>query len=175
MIKPTPEQIQRACDTANTAGCYIWYPAHYGSYGNYSFTALADTIAKLHAETERADRATAARADRETADIECLRGILSVTQAERDKARADLAEIDRLLALTSPVPGSNLSRAAAIAAPYHVVTDPLQEAAIEIVLSDATARTENQIKAIREGKAGQDKIALARAGIERGLEIGRTA
>ena len=66
--KPTPEQIQRACDLANEAKgtTNFWLPRDYGQLS--AFTALADTIAKLDA-----------------------------MQAERDKATADLGEISRLL------------------------------------------------------------------------------
>jgi len=65
--KPTPEQIQRACDLANGPNdATPWFPGHYGACT--VITALADTIAQLDA-----------------------------MQAERDKARSDLGAISRLL------------------------------------------------------------------------------
>ena len=67
MTKPTPEQIQRACDLANGPNdATPWFPGHYGV--TTIVTALADTIAQLDA-----------------------------MQAERDKARSDLGAISRLL------------------------------------------------------------------------------
>ena len=46
--KPTPEQIQRACDLANGPNdATPWFPGHYGACT--VITALADTIAKLDA------------------------------------------------------------------------------------------------------------------------------
>ena len=125
--KPTPEQIQRACDSLNTASGIPnnYNPRHYGV--NPDFTALADTIAKLDA-----------------------------MQAERDKARADLGEISRLL--DQPMVNS----ARAIAAPYRVETDPLVEALVA-----ANARLCDS----EEGYAPILRAELAK----RGLEIGRSA
>ena len=104
--KPTPEQIQRACDLANAKpGCEVWIPKEYGRYG--SLTALADTIAKLDA-----------------------------MQAERDKARADLGEIyiqlDGVSGLHRLADDSRQAIEAAhdLAAPYRVETDPLVEALV---------------------------------------------
>lgn len=101
--KPTPEQIQRACGLINTEG----RAAGDGSIWNPldfdvfpSLKVLADTIAKLDA-----------------------------MQAERDKARTDLGEIDRIAAFNTGSPlGTHTARLdmiLAIAAPYRVETDPL--------------------------------------------------
>ena len=93
--KPTPEQIQRACDLAT---CYN--PVDYRSgTASAGAVALADTIAKVDA-----------------------------MQAERDKATADLGEIDRIAeegVWGHPSAARNAQRVAAIAAPYRVETDPL--------------------------------------------------
>lgn len=53
-LKPTAEQIQRACDLANVAGVPNWKPKNYAA-GNIcaTFTALADTLAR--AEKAEAD------------------------------------------------------------------------------------------------------------------------
>ena len=132
--KPTPEQIQRACDLANAKpGCEVWIPKEYGRYG--SLTALADTIAQLDA-----------------------------VQAERDKARADLGEIDRIAeegVWGHPSTARNAQRVAAIAAPYRVETDPLV-AAISAAIGEY----------IMPG-APWDKLRAELA--KRGLEIGRSA
>ncbi len=130
--KPTPEQIQRACDLL---GRY-WTPKAYGRESSGCLTTLADTIAKLDA-----------------------------MQAERDKARADLAEIDRIAKaalwhINLPTGPSN--RVAAIAAPYRVETDPLVEALVA-----ANARLCDS----EEGYAPILRAELAK----RGLEIGRAA
>ena len=105
--KPTPEQIQRACDLANEAKGIpdFWFPRDYGQLS--VFTALADTIAKLDA-----------------------------MQAERDKARADLGEIyiqlDGVSGLHRLADDSRQAIEAAhdLAAPYRVETDPLVEALV---------------------------------------------
>ncbi len=130
--KPTPEQIQRACDLL---GRY-WTPKAYGRESSGCLTTLADTIAQLDA-----------------------------MQAERDKARADLAEIDRIAKaalwhINLPTGPSN--RVAAIAAPYRVETDPLVEALVA-----ANARLCDS----EEGYAPILRAELAK----RGLEIGRAA
>ena len=105
--KPTPEQIQRACDLANAAASEqgAWELGDYSQIG--VFTALADTIAKLDA-----------------------------MQAERDKARADLGEIyiqlDGVSGLHRLADDSRQAIEAAhdLAAPYRVETDPLVEALV---------------------------------------------
>lgn len=108
--KPTPEQIQRACDLANEAKGIpdFWFPRDYGQLS--VFTALADTIAKLDA-----------------------------MQAERDKAWADLGEIyiqlDGVSGLHRFADDSRQAIEAAhdLAATYRVETDPLVEALRTIV------------------------------------------
>ena len=133
--KPTPEQIQRACDLANGGNdALLWHTGHYGV--TTIVTALADTIAKLDA-----------------------------MQAERDKARADLGEIDRIAeegVWGHPSASRNAQRVAAIAAPYRVETDPLVEALVA-----ANARLCDS----EEGYAPILRAELAK----RGLEIGRSA
>lgn len=113
--KPTPEQIQRACDLANgAANAVAWEPSDYGHIG--AFTALADTIAKLDAKDAMVDGQAA---------------LIATLTAERDKARADLGEIDRIAVKAgwrSEVTGGSYSakqEIAAIAATYRVETDPL--------------------------------------------------
>ena len=85
--KPTPEQIQRACDLANErSGGAHWRSTDYGRHGN--LTALADTIAQLDAKDAMIDGQAA---------------LIATLTAERDEARAVLdnmdVEIDRLLRL----------------------------------------------------------------------------
>ena len=75
--KPTPEQIQRACVMLTGS----WDPSLYGLPGSGSLTALADTIAELDDMRKLAK------------DFEAT--IISL-KAERDKARADLREIERI-------------------------------------------------------------------------------
>ena len=144
--KPTPEQIQRACDLASeAAGMHnAWTPKDYRHHG--CLTALADTIARLDA-----------------------------MQAERDKARADLAEIDRIAKaalwhINLPTGPSN--RVAAIAAPYRVETDPLLLEAREIA-----AASDNMVAAnVRAGEWDNSHIVqCCLAALKRGLEIGRSA
>ncbi len=53
--KPTPEQIQRACDLL---GRY-WTPKAYGRESSGCLTTLADTIAQLDAMQAERDKATA--------------------------------------------------------------------------------------------------------------------
>ena len=107
MTKPTPDQIQRACDLVNAKpGASHWTTTDYGRAAH--ITALGDTIAQLDAKDAMIDTLT----------------------AERDKARADLGEIDRLALDAgwgdgSLSAGANISR---IAAAYRVETDPLVEA-----------------------------------------------
>ena len=135
--KPTPEQIQRACDLANASNpAFVYTAIDYDDLRNHSFRALADTIAQLDA-----------------------------MQAERDKARADLAEIDRIAeegVWGHPSAARNAQRVAAIAAPYRVETDPLVEALVA-----ANARLCDS----EEGYAPILRAELAK----RGLEIGRAA
>ena len=116
--KPTPEQIQRACDMLSPC----WPPEVYGRHGSTALTALADTIAKLDA-----------------------------MQAERDKARADLGAISRLL--DQPM----VNPARAIAAPYRVETDPLEAEADKLMAMDQSTRV------------------IVLSALKRGLEIGRQA
>jgi hypothetical protein len=51
--------------------------------------------------------------------------------------------------------------------------DPLLLEARELVIQDGTIRTVNQIEAIRDGRAGKGKVALAFAALKRGMELGR--
>lgn len=60
-----------------------------------------------------------------------------------------------------------------IAAHEPAPVDPIRQEAIELVLADEVGRTSNQQRAIREGRAGQQKVALAMAAIERGMELAR--
>ena len=62
--KPTPEQIQRACDLASeAAGMHnAWTPKDYRHHG--CLTALADTIAKLDAMQAERDKARAGQTNR---------------------------------------------------------------------------------------------------------------
>lgn len=114
--KPTPEQIQRACDLAMDADHMSggWSLKDYGLHG--CFTALADTIAQLDAKDAMIDGQAA---------------LIATLTAERDKATADLGEIDRI-ALHAGWTGDDNPKSdnprvaiAAIAAPYRVETDPL--------------------------------------------------
>ena len=138
---PTPKQIQQACDLINTE-------ARAGGDGSTwnpldfdvfpSLKVLADTIAKLDA-----------------------------MQAERDKAWADLREIDRNAeegGWSFPDAAAKAKRVAAIAAPYRVETDPLELAvrgALEPIWKHGTPSREDAIAAV--------------TGAVRGLEIGRSA
>ena len=111
--KPTPEQIQRACDLANgAANAVAWEPSDYGHIG--AFTALADTIARLDA-----------------------------MQAERDKATADLGAIDEIVVLygwNKPEADIGKKTVAAIAAPYRVEADPLEAEADKLMAMDQSTR-----------------------------------
>ena len=139
MTKPTEAQIQRACDLASeAAGTHNAWAPK--DYRHHgAFTALADTIAQLDA-----------------------------MQAERDKARADLAEIyiqlDGVSGLHRLADDSRQAIEAAhdLAAPYRVETDPLVEALVA-----ANARLCDS----EEGYAPILRAELAK----RGLEIGRAA
>ena len=129
-----------------------------GDYAlNGCFTALADTIAQLDA-----------------------------MQAERDKARADLGEIDALLEGQPPI-NSSLTDAQAIAAPYRVETDPLEYAIGDLVekpkgypfpgkVVSAFAVTGGQRFVVEsELSPGMLHIFSASQLAKRGLEIGRSA
>jgi len=111
--KPTPEQIQRACDLANgAANAVAWEPSDYGHIG--AFTALADTIAQLDA-----------------------------MQAERDKATADLGAIDEIVVLygwNKPEADIGKKTVAAIAATHRVETDPLEAEADKLMAMDQSTR-----------------------------------
>ena len=150
--KPTPAQIQRACDLANAKpGMGGVAFAEYGRYG--SLTALADTIAKLDA-----------------------------MQAERDKARADLAEIDRIAeegVWGHPSAARNAQRVAAIAAPYRVETDPLDDLLWQTLIAWESGDDPGYGKRLGspEGLPAWDtaKAAFRAELAKRGLEIGRSA
>lgn len=122
--KPTPEQIQRACDLLNAASGIPnnYNPRHYSQIG--VFTALADTIAKLDAKDAMVDGQAA---------------LIATLTAERDKARADLGEIyiqlDGVSGLHRFADDSRQAIEAAhdLAATYRVETDPLVEALRTIV------------------------------------------
>ena len=152
MTEPTPEQIQRACDLARDNGSFF----EVGDYAlNGCFTALADTIAELD---EQARAVMAVHAELFVATMEN-----AAMQAERDKARADLEEIDALLEGQPPI-NSSLTDAQAIAAPYRVETDPVDD------LINAIA------KQMRDGPLDVIWHELLRAELaKRGLEIGRSA
>ena len=131
-IKPTPEQIQRACDLLHGEYC----ASSYGRLNYNELTALADTIAKLDA-----------------------------MQEERDKACADLGEIDKIAddgGWSYPDSSQNCQAVANIAARHRVETDPLVEALVA-----ANARLCDS----EEGYAPILRAELAK----RGLEIGRAA
>ena len=49
--------------------------------------------------------------------------------------------------------------------------DPLLYIARAVVIQDGTTRTVNQIEAIRDGKAGHEKVAYALAGLRKGREM----
>ena len=149
--KPTPEQIQRACDLLNAASGIPnnYNPRHYGV--NPDFTALADTIAKLDA-----------------------------MQADRDKARADLGEIyiqlDGVSGLHRLADDSRQAIEAAhdLAAPYRVETDP-NEQAFAAILQAAYGRPGGYVSTIDEWKAACNFSAGVAELAKRGLEIGRAA
>ena len=150
--KPTPEQIQRACDLANAPNdALLWHTGHYGV--TTIVTALADTIAKLDAKDAMVDGQAA---------------LIATLTAERDKARADLGEIyiqlDGVSGLHRLADDSRQAIEAAhdTAAPYRVETDPLVEALVA-----ANARLCDS----EEGYAPILRAELAK----RGLEIGRAA
>ena len=151
--KPTHKQIQQACDLANAAASErgAWELGDYSQIG--VFTALADTIAKLDA-----------------------------MQAERDKARADLAEIDRIAKaalwhINLPTGPSN--RVAAIAAPYRVETDPLDDLLWQTLIAWESGDDPGYGKRLGspEGLPAWDtaKAAFRAELAKRGLEIGRSA
>ena len=129
----------------------------YGEPNYYELTILADTIAQMDA-----------------------------MQAERDKARADLGEIDALLEGQPPI-NSSLTDAQAIAAPYRVETDPLEYAIGDLVekpkgypfpgkVVSAFAVTGGQRFVVEsELSPGMLHIFSASQLAKRGLEIGRSA
>ena len=133
--KPNHKQIQQACDLANAKPGCEVWIPK--EYGRYgSLTALADTIAQLDA-----------------------------MQAERDKAKADLGEIDKIAddgGWSYPDSSQNCQAVANIAARHRVETDPLVEA---LVAANA------QLCDSEEGYAPILRAELAK----RGLEIGRAA
>ena len=133
MTEPTPDQIQRACDMLHGE----YEVSSYGEPNYYELTALADTIAQLDA-----------------------------MQAERDKARADLGEIDRIatrLSWKSNIYNRDLRLVAAIAAPYKVETDPVDD------LINAIA------KQMLDGPLGVTWHELLRAELAKcGIPIGRS-
>ena len=176
MTEPTPDQIQRACDLANGSGNGIWTALDYAD--SRAFTALADTIAKLDA---MADTLLAV-----SAELIATRMEKAAMQAERDKARADLGEIDALLEGQPPI-NSSLTDAQAIAAPYRVETDPLEYAIGDLVekpkgypfpgkVVSAFAVTGGQRFVVEsELSPGMLHIFSASQLAKRGLEIGRSA
>lgn len=52
--------------------------------------------------------------------------------------------------------------------------DVLADEALRLVIEDGTERTARQMQAIREGRAGHDKVALAYAALKRGQELAIT-
>ena len=166
--KPTPEQIQRACDLANASNpAFVYTAIDYDDLRNHSFRALADTIAQLDAMQAERDRNQASRQYHKAKRQEA--------EAERDKARADLAEIDRIAeegVWGHPSAARNAQRVAAIAAPYRVETDPLLLEAREIA-----AASDNMVAAnVRAGEWDNSHIVqCCLAALKRGLEIGRAA
>lgn len=139
--KPTTEQIQRACDLAkekDRSDLIAHVPSEYGAVGAGCLKVLADTIAQLDA-----------------------------MQAERDKVRADLGEIDRIVVDEPWIDKVDcLNSIAAITARYRAETDPLT-AALRHAFGAAAPEF---VEAARDH--------LKSAGYEvakRGLEIGRSA
>ena len=63
------------------------------------------------------------------------------------------------------------TEARAIVALLPAAPDPDHKAAIELVIAEEVNRTMAQEAAIREGRAGQSKVALALAAIKRGREL----
>ena len=51
--------------------------------------------------------------------------------------------------------------------------DPLRKEAIELDISEEVDRTDNQVVAIRNGMAGQAKIALVERALRRGMELAK--
>ena len=152
--KPTPEQIQRACDLAKG-----YTPDAYGrNIENRAFTALANTIAELDAKD-------AAITSLQKCATEAER-LAERYKAERDKACADLGKIDRIairLGWKSNIYYHDLRLVDAIVAPYRVETDPLVEEA------------ENILQAFGPPSSDADTLALIAVALKRGLEIGRSA
>ncbi len=60
-----------------------------------------------------------------------------------------------------------------IAAHEEEPVDPDREEALALVLGEPLGRTDNQIAAIKNGQAGECRVALALAAIKRGRELER--
>lgn len=101
--KPTPEQIQRACDLA---GSTSYFPHQYDNGAFRCLTALADTIAQLDAMQAERDKAMA--------DL------------------GEIARISDYNSDDCLNPWDLLASANSIAAPYRVETDPLYTMAQDI-------------------------------------------
>ena len=111
--KPTPEQIQRACDLAT---CYN--PVDYRRGTARAFTALADTIAQLDAMQEERDKATA--------DLGAIANKLGEVGADTHR----LSNTSR----------AAIGAARDLAAPYRVETDPLEAEADKLMAMDQSTR-----------------------------------
>ena len=138
--KPTPEQIQRACDLANASNpAFVYTAIDYDDLRNHSFRALADTIAKLDAKDAMIDGQAA---------------LIATLTAERDKARADLGEIyiqlDGVSGLHRLADDSRQAIEAAhdLAAPYRVETDPLVASVKKLATENGVDLSQSQIQAI---------------------------
>ena len=159
MTKPTPEQIQRACDLINTEARAggdgsTWNPLDFDVFP--SLKVLADTIAQLDAKDAMIDGQAA---------------LIATLTAERDKARADLAEIYiQLDGVSGMYCLADDSRAAIesahdLASPYRVETDPL------VAMIEGISAYDGCKVADVESFANRLLAELAK----RGLEIGRQA
>ena len=162
--KPTPKQIQRACDLLNAASGIPnnYNPRHYGV--NPAFTTLADTIAQLDAMQAELEK-TVKWAVKRNQQADSYAARLTDMQAEHDKARADLGEIAAITG--SQVKGDPVNSAIyAIAAPYRVETDPLT-AALRHAFGAAAPEF---VEAARDHLKNAGYVVA-----KRGLEIGRSA